>query len=112
VRGVGEALPAGRRLPGVPPPGGRGGRPALLDFRQGEAVPFTEVGFPKIIIDGCGQAQLAGRDGGGGDRALQRRADHGVDRGAAGEAAGGGLGLPGAAGAEREVTQPAEAVLG
>jgi hypothetical protein len=111
VRGVGEALPARRCLLRVAPPGGRGRRPPLLDFCQREAIPVTEVGFPEIIIDGRGQAQLAGRDRGSGDRALQRRADHGVDRRAAGQAAGGGLGLPGAVGAQRVVAQPAEAVF-
>src|SRR6185437_3090677 len=102
VCGVGEALPARRCLFGVAPPGGRGCGPSLLDFCQVEAIPVTEVRFTEIIIDGCGQAQFAGRNRGGGDSALQRRADHSVDRCAAGEAAGGGLGLPGAVGAKRE----------
>src|SRR5690242_3450616 len=56
VRGVGEALPARRRLFEIASPGGRGGGPSLLDFRQGEAIPVTEVGFTKIIIDDRGQA--------------------------------------------------------
>jgi len=44
-RGVGEALAARRRLLRVVLPGrGRRG-PSLLDFRQGEAFPFAEVGF-------------------------------------------------------------------
>jgi hypothetical protein len=112
VCSVGEALPAGRRLFGVAPPGCRGSRPSLLDFCQREAVPVTEVGFTQIIIGDCGQAQFGGRDGGGIDSALQWRADHGVDRRTGGEAAGGGLGLPGSAGAKREVVQSTEAVLG
>src|ERR1700683_404612 len=111
VRGVGEALPARRCLFGVAPPGCRGCGPSLLNFCQREAIPVTEVGFTEIIIDDCGQAQFARRNRGAADRALQRRADHGVDRSAAGEATGGGLGLPGAAGAKREVAQPAEAVF-
>src|ERR1700689_3375803 len=86
--GVGEALPARRCLLGVAPPGGRGGGPPLLDFFQGEALPVTEVGFTEVIIDGCGQAQFAGRNRGGADSTPQRRADHGVDRGPASEAAG------------------------
>src|SRR5579859_817142 len=112
VCGVGEALPARGRLLRVAPPGGRGRGPALLDFREGEAIPLTEVGFAEIVIDDRGQAQFAGRDGGGGDSAPQWRADHGIDRGTGGQAAGGGLGLPGSVGAEREVAQPAEAVFG
>jgi len=78
--GVGEALPARRRLVGIVPPGCRGCGPSLLDFCQGEAIPVTEVGFTEIIIDDCGQAQYGGRNGGGVDSALQWRADHGVDR--------------------------------
>ena len=112
VCGVGEALPARRCLFGVAPPGCRGCGPSLLDFCQGEAIPVTEVGFTEIIIDDCGQAQFGGRNGGGVDSALQWRADHGVDRGTGGQAAGGGLGLPGSAGAKREVAQSAEAVFG
>src|SRR5690348_17915989 len=65
--GVGEALPARGSLLGVAPPGGRGRGPPLLDFFQGEAVPVTEVGFTEIVIDGCRQAKLGGRNGGGGD---------------------------------------------
>ena len=84
VCGVGEALPARRRLLGVAPPSRRGFWPALLDFRQGEAIPVTEVGFPEIIVDDRGQAQFAGRDGGGVGSAPQWRADHGVDRGTGG----------------------------
>src|SRR5450631_1027670 len=71
VCGVGEALPARGCLFGVVPPGCCGCGPSLLDFGQGGAIPVTEVGFPEIVIDGCGQAQFAGRDGGGGDGALQ-----------------------------------------
>src|SRR5215467_2761945 len=112
VCGVGEALPARGCLFGVASPGCRGCGPSLPDFCQGEAIPVTEVGFPEIIIDDRGQAQFAGRDGGGGGSALQRRADHGIDRGTGGQAAGGGPGLPGSGGAEREVAQPAEAVFG
>src|SRR6185437_9700054 len=88
VCGVGEALPARRCLFGIASPGCRGRGPSLLDFCQGEAIPVTEVGFTEIVIDDCGQAQFAG-----------------------GQAAGGGLSLPGSVGAEREVTLPAEAVL-
>ncbi len=112
VRGVGEALPARGCLFGVMPPGGRGRGPSLLDFCQGEAVPVTEVGFAKIIIDDRGQAQFSGRNVGGGDSALQWRADHGIDRGTSGQAAGGGPCLPSSAGAEREVASPGEAVFG
>src|ERR1700730_4194530 len=112
VCGAGEALPARRCLFGVAPPGCRGCGPSLLDFCQGEAIPVTEVGFTEIIIDDCGQAQFGGRNGGGVDRALQWRADHGVDRGTGGQAGGGRLGLPGSAGAKREVAQSAEAVFG
>src|SRR6516164_1857664 len=112
VRGLGEALPARGRLFGIASPGCRGCGPSLLDFGQGEAIPVTEVGFTEIIIDDRGQAQFASRNGGGGDRALQWRADHGIDRGTGGQAAGGGLGLPGSAGAEREVAPPAETVFG
>src|SRR5215471_324267 len=100
--GVGEALPAWRCLFGVAPPGCCGSGPSLLDFCQGEAIPVTEVGFPEIIIDDCGQAQFAGRNGGGGPSALQWRADHGIDRGTRGQATRGGLGLPGSVGAKRE----------
>ena len=72
--------------------------------------PYLELAMMRI--QGVPMQRLfAGRNRGGGDSALQRRADHGVDRSAAGEAAGGGLGLPGAVGAEREVAQPAEAVF-
>src|SRR6185437_11905579 len=112
VCGVGEALPARGCLLRVVPPGGGGCGPSLLDFGQGEAVPVTEVGFTKIIIDDRGQAQFAGGKGGGGDSTLQWRADHGIDRGTGGQAAGGGLGLPGSAGAKREVAQSAETVFG
>jgi hypothetical protein len=84
LRGVGEALSARRCLFGVVPPGCRGRGPSLLDFCQGEAIPVTEVGFPEIVIDDRRQAQFGGRDGGGIDGALQRRADHGVDRGTGG----------------------------
>jgi hypothetical protein len=38
VRGVGEALPARRRLPRVAPPGRRGRGPPLLDFGQGDIL--------------------------------------------------------------------------
>src|SRR5215475_1279165 len=103
VRGVGEALAAGRCLFGVAAPGFSGPGPALLDFGQGEAIPVTEVGFPEFILDDCGEAEFAGRNGGGSDSALQRRADHGVDRSTGGQAAGGRLGLPGSARAQREV---------
>jgi hypothetical protein len=112
VCGVAEALPARGCLFGVAPPGCRGRGPSLLDFCQGEAIPVAEVCFAKIVIDDRGQAQFAGRNGGGGDSALQRRADHGIDRGTSGQTAGGCLGLPGPVGAEREVTSPGEAVLG
>ena len=101
--GVGEALPARRGLFGVAPPERDGRRPFLLDFSQGEAVPVTEVGFTEIVIDDGGQAELGRRDGGGVDRPLQGGADHDVDRGAGGQAAGGGHRLPGSAGAEREI---------
>src|SRR5215467_3783376 len=111
VCGIGEAFPARGCLFGVASPGRRGGRPSLPDFRQGETIPVTEVGFPEIIIDDRGQAQFAGRDGGGGGSALQWGADHGIDRGTGGKAEGGGLGLPGSGGAEREVAHPAEAVF-
>src|SRR5579862_7054240 len=111
VRGVGEALPARRGLFGVAPPGGRGRGPSLLDLRQGKAIPVAEVGFPQIVIDDRGQAEFGGRNGGGVDRALQRRADQDVDRGTRGQAAGGRLRLPDSAGAEREVAHSAEAVL-
>src|SRR6516165_2258509 len=84
VCGLGEALPARRCLFGVASPGGRGCGPSLLDFCQGEAIPVTEVGFTKIIIDDRRQAQFVGRNGGGGGRALQWRADHGIDRGTGG----------------------------
>src|SRR5215471_13847490 len=84
VCGLGEALPARGCLFGVASPGCRGCRPSLLDFCQGKAIPVTEVGFTEIIIDDCGQAQFASRDGGGGDRALQWRADHSIDRGTSG----------------------------
>jgi len=70
VCGVGEALPARRCLFGVAPPGCRGYGPSLLDFCHGKAIPVTEVGFTEIVIDDCGQAQFAGRNGGGGDSAL------------------------------------------
>src|SRR5215469_16653540 len=112
VCGVGEALPARRCLFGVAPPGCRGSGPALLDFCQGEALPVTEVGFTEVIIDDCGEAEFAGRDGGGGNSSLQRRTDHGVDRSTGGQAAGGRLRLPGSVSAQREVAQPAEAVFG
>src|SRR6516164_1608555 len=112
VCGLGEAFSPRRCLFRVVSPGCRGFGPSLLNFGQGEAIPVTEVGFTKIIIDDRGQAQLAGRNGGGGDRALQWRADHGIDRGTGGQAVGGGLGLPGSAGAEREVAPPAETVFG
>src|SRR5450755_4907425 len=110
--GLGEALPAQRGLFGVAPPECHGRGPSLLDFCQGEAVPVTEVGFTEIIIDDCGQAQLGSRNGGGAGSPLQWGTDHGVDRGTSGQAAGGGLGLPGSAGAEREITLSAEAVFG
>jgi len=84
VCGVGEALPARRCLFGVAPPGCRGCGPSLLYFRQGEAIPVTEVGFTEIIIDDCGQAQFGGRNDGGVESALQWRADHGIDRGTGG----------------------------
>src|SRR5690242_4717137 len=84
VCGVGEALPARGCLLRVAPPGCRGCGPSLLDFCQGEAIPVTEVGFTKVIIDDRGQAQFAGRNRGGGDSALQWRADHGIDRGTGG----------------------------
>src|SRR6516164_341224 len=84
VCGLGEALPTRRCLFGVASPCRRGRGPSLLYFRQGEAIPVTEVGFTKIIIDDRGQAQFAGRNGGGGDRALQWRADHGIDPGTSG----------------------------
>jgi hypothetical protein len=94
------------------PPECHGCGPSLLDFGQGEAVPVTEVGFTEIVIDDCGQAQLGSRNGGGVDSTLQRGSDHGVDRGTSRQATGGGLGLSGSAGAEREVTLSAEAVFG
>src|ERR1700761_2068321 len=96
ARGVGEALTAGRCLPRVAPPGRRRGRPSLLDFGQGEAIPVTEIGFTEIIIDHRCQAKFAGRDGSGGNGAPQWRTDHGVNRGTTGQAAGGGPCLPGA----------------
>src|ERR1700722_8397857 len=110
--GIGEALAARRGLFGVAPPECHRLGPSLLDFGQGEAVPVTEVGFTQIVIDDGGQAKLGRRYGGGVDRTLQWRTDHGVDRGAGGQAAGGGHRLPGSAGAERKITLPAEAVLG
>src|SRR5487761_17708 len=44
-RGGLEALTAGRRLLRVVLPGRYRRGPSLLDFCQGEAFPFTEVGF-------------------------------------------------------------------
>src|SRR5260370_23768372 len=88
VCGLGEALPARRCLFWVAPPGCRGCGPSLLDFRQGEAIPVTEVGFTEIIIDDCGHAQFAGRNGVGVDSALRRGAEHGDVRGARLHAAG------------------------
>src|SRR6516225_10239260 len=84
VCGLGEALPARGCLFGVASPGCRGCGPSLLDLCQGKAIPVTEVGFTEIIIDHRGQAQFASRNGGGGDRALQWRADHSIDRGTSG----------------------------
>src|SRR5215467_5392987 len=103
LRGVGDTLPSRRCTSKVASPGRRSCGPSLLDFRQGEAIPVTEVGFTEIIIDDGGQTQFGGRNRGGCDSPLQWRADHGVDRGAGGEAAGCCLGLPGAVGAKREV---------
>jgi hypothetical protein len=54
------------------PPGGACCGPSLLDFCQGEAFPFAEVGFTQVIIAGGGQAQFGGCDGCGGDGAPQR----------------------------------------
>ena len=56
------------------------------------AIAARELGLTAVIDDDLretdfgdwGQAQFAGRNGGGGDRALQWRADHGIDRGTGG----------------------------
>ena len=112
LRGVDEALTARRGLLRVAPPKRHVRGPSLLDFCQGEAVPVTVVGLTEIFIEDCGQAQFVSRDDGGVDSTLQRGTDHCVDRRTGGQPAGGGLGLPGSAGAEREVTLSAEPVFG
>jgi hypothetical protein len=93
-------------------PGCRGRGPSLLDFGQGEAIPVTEVGSRRSSSMTAVRPNSAAAMAAVATARCKWRADHGVDRSTAGEAVGGGLGLPGSAGAKREVAQSAEAVLG
>ena len=92
------------------------------DFRSAKTAPkepgLREIeglrlsgGRGALLAAGRNEVMLQTRDGGGRGSALQRGADHGVDRATGGQAAGGGSSLPGSGGAQRQVVPPAETVL-
>lgn len=109
--GIGEALSTWRCLFRIVLPGDDCFRPPVLDFGNGQSLPFSEIRLAQIVIRRCGHAQFVGYYSGGGSSALQRRAYDGIDARPGSQSMGSRVNLAGAIRTEGLIGKPAEPVF-